>query len=832
MTRLEEWQRRHSGPNHPWRYTSTKRKRSSTNGASTTTAAADWKPLVPHKRVQVIKAPPPSVSSDASRRRRRRSLQVDPRRWLDDDRNHDAILHDEEEEEVDTENDRQSLLTDGQRKRIHRHTVERRRWRMRSSSSSTHWNRAPMPEDLYFQGRRPGRRSIRSKEDKNAMDHSTTTTSTTKTTTTIPKLILDEETTEGMRLVVVNQLLDSTPHNGKSGCTVLEIVQALQASPWVCDLYSTSSLQQQEEEDNDVWEEENGTTKKKLSWRFLIAYNTNSVSSGSGGKRISRATTRNHYHHQNQNSTAVTARKYQFLHVLETLLEHAASSATVIRTWQEAQQSTVLSQYFDFWDGTTTTTTTTTSQTNAAWLQDFSRDGRRALYTQRSLLHKLGLLAQAKLWPRLVVQSEPPPTFQPRRAAQPRPQSTIMRHDDNDDDWDETGQVPVSLLAKANNNKKKKKKNRDTATTTTMTRDQTKETKMDDKTMEDEDDTNTMNALLDQLQQLDTTTTTADDDTPPTDRIWHKLDRADQAFVLRYLQEQHVLVQQRHETMGVTQVAQELEQEETRKQLELEERAAQEKARQLLRPLTPEETQRVHAILYGRTGQATDIIAQVESDSVQRESFQRLAPGQWLNDEVLHFFLTVLSRRDQALCEAAAADGEKRRRCHFFKSFFFSKLLQVGHATKEGQYDYKQVKRWSKKVPGKDIFGLDKVLFPINQGGVHWVCAVAYMQDRRIQFYDSLGSAGMDYVEFIFQYLQDEHLDKKKSPLPNLEDWKLVPCQVESTPRQLNGYDCGVFTCMFLDFCSTNNPLLFDQSHVTQCRERIALSILNGTAIS
>jgi hypothetical protein len=45
------------------------------------------------------------------------------------------------------------------------------------------------------------------------------------------------------------------------------------------------------------------------------------------------------------------------------------------------------------------------------------------------------------------------------------------------------------------------------------------------------------------------------------------------------------------------------------------------------------------------------------------------------------------------------------------------------------------------------------------------------------------------------------------------------------------GFDCGVFTCMFADFISKDCPLVFGQNHVTQCRERIALSILNGQAI-
>ena len=46
-------------------------------------------------------------------------------------------------------------------------------------------------------------------------------------------------------------------------------------------------------------------------------------------------------------------------------------------------------------------------------------------------------------------------------------------------------------------------------------------------------------------------------------------------------------------------------------------------------------------------------------------------------------------------------------RCHFFNSFFISKLLDEA-----GGYSFKNVKRWSRKVPGKDIFALDKIFFP------------------------------------------------------------------------------------------------------------------------
>jgi Ulp1 family protease len=56
---------------------------------------------------------------------------------------------------------------------------------------------------------------------------------------------------------------------------------------------------------------------------------------------------------------------------------------------------------------------------------------------------------------------------------------------------------------------------------------------------------------------------------------------------------------------------------------------------------------------------------------------------------------------------------------------------------------------------------LDKIFFIINQGQMHWTCAVIYMKEYRIQLYDSMHGSGQHYLHDLFQYIQDEHIDKK-----------------------------------------------------------------------
>jgi sentrin-specific protease 1 len=135
-------------------------------------------------------------------------------------------------------------------------------------------------------------------------------------------------------------------------------------------------------------------------------------------------------------------------------------------------------------------------------------------------------------------------------------------------------------------------------------------------------------------------------------------------------------------------------------------------------------------------------------------------------------------------------------------------------------------------IIGKDIFNLSKIIFPINQGNQHWTSAVIYMEDQRIQYYDSLGGSGKMYLQVLLKYLEDEHLDKKKTPLKSPELWKLVSC-TDDTPRQQNGYDCGVFTCMFADFLSIDRSFEgFHPSDMSLYRQHIALAIVKGEVVS
>ncbi|KAL3770402.1 hypothetical protein ACHAW5_002319 [Stephanodiscus triporus] len=257
------------------------------------------------------------------------------------------------------------------------------------------------------------------------------------------------------------------------------------------------------------------------------------------------------------------------------------------------------------------------------------------------------------------------------------------------------------------------------------------------------------------------------------------------------------------------------------------ERKARDYAMKLMRPFTAEEQTVVDDAL--KDGPPEEILAKQGADSVQRSSMQTLCPGQWLNDEVINYFLKIcLVRRDKKMCTTDTG----RRRSHFFSSFFIQKMFDEKSEDPElrGRYNFDNVKEWSKKVPGGDIFNLKYIVCPINiDDNSHWTSAVIFMEDKRIQYYDSMGGTDWSKLEGLLKYVKDEYSAKNGKEL-DVTEWELVSC-TSDTPRQKNGYDCGVFTCMFADFISKDCQLLFNQDHIDQCRQRIALSIMNYCAI-
>lgn len=113
---------------------------------------------------------------------------------------------------------------------------------------------------------------------------------------------------------------------------------------------------------------------------------------------------------------------------------------------------------------------------------------------------------------------------------------------------------------------------------------------------------------------------------------------------------------------------------------------------------------------------------------------------------------------------------------------------------------------------------------PIHLGN-HWCLVCVNFIEKSVTYYDSLGGTNPKCLNIIFDYLKQEHLNKKKEEL-DVSGWRLV--EATNCPKQGNGYDCGVFTCINAEYLARGAKLDFTQDDMPKLRKRICYEILNN----
>jgi len=199
-----------------------------------------------------------------------------------------------------------------------------------------------------------------------------------------------------------------------------------------------------------------------------------------------------------------------------------------------------------------------------------------------------------------------------------------------------------------------------------------------------------------------------------------------------------------------------------------------------------------------------EVLAEGFGLRITRKDLCTLADLNWLNDEVINFYMNLLIAR--------GTSSDKYPKVHAMNTFFYPKLLSGGHSS---------LKRWTRKV---DIFAQDLVVVPIHLD-IHWCMSIIDFRDKSIVYYDSMGSSNPKCLAALKQYLQDESLDKKKQSY-DMSDWKLQ--SAKNIPQQMNGSDCGVFSCMFAEYVCANKKITFTQDDMPYFRNKMVYEILKG----
>ncbi|GFR24086.1 hypothetical protein TNCT_81651 [Trichonephila clavata] len=199
--------------------------------------------------------------------------------------------------------------------------------------------------------------------------------------------------------------------------------------------------------------------------------------------------------------------------------------------------------------------------------------------------------------------------------------------------------------------------------------------------------------------------------------------------------------------------------------------------------------------------------------------------GNWLNDNVINFYLEYMYSNDLTESE--------REKTHLFNSFFFSCLTRKRQGdtptTKEGRHAL--VKTWTRKV---DLFSKDYIVIPIHSHH-HWYLVIACFpsnvtegdsQSSESMVENSASGSNFDGSqrqmpcicifnsvynraqaertgEIVRDYLEVEYLIKKKVN----KSFKSMKIFAMCCPQQPNSYDCGVY--VFKNFqCFFKHPAI------------------------
>ncbi|XP_027144158.1 sentrin-specific protease 1 isoform X1 [Larimichthys crocea] len=224
------------------------------------------------------------------------------------------------------------------------------------------------------------------------------------------------------------------------------------------------------------------------------------------------------------------------------------------------------------------------------------------------------------------------------------------------------------------------------------------------------------------------------------------------------------------------------------------------------KPEFPELTEEMEAEVTRvlRMGSSHDTLSEGFGLSLTGKDLQTLNNLNWLNDEVINFYMNLLVERSK---------DPSLPSVNTFNTFFYPKLRSSG---------YSAVRRWTKKM---DIFSKDILLVPVHLG-VHWCLSVVDFRKKAILYFDSMGGNNDEACRILFDYLQQESKDKKGKEL-DTSGWTLHSKKRNEIPQQMNGSDCGMFTCKYADYITKDKPITFTQKHMPYFRRRMVWEIVN-----
>ncbi|KAH9510200.1 SUMO1 sentrin specific peptidase 1 [Bulinus truncatus] len=200
-------------------------------------------------------------------------------------------------------------------------------------------------------------------------------------------------------------------------------------------------------------------------------------------------------------------------------------------------------------------------------------------------------------------------------------------------------------------------------------------------------------------------------------------------------------------------------------------------------------------------GNPNEILSEAFRLQITRRDIATLKGLNWLNDEVINFYMNMLIERGET----------NNGKVYAFNTFFYPKIMSGGHSA---------VKRWTKSV---DIFSKKYIIIPVHLS-MHWCLCIVNMEKKAITYYDSMGGKNPNCLRAVLNYLRDESIAKNQ---PNFKENEWQIKHAEDNPQQMNGGDCGMFMCKYAEYITRGKEITFTQEHMPYFRRRMVYEIIS-----
>ncbi len=196
--------------------------------------------------------------------------------------------------------------------------------------------------------------------------------------------------------------------------------------------------------------------------------------------------------------------------------------------------------------------------------------------------------------------------------------------------------------------------------------------------------------------------------------------------------------------------------------------------------------------------------------SLHQSTLESMRPREWFNDDVITAYMALLQH---------SRAGKKNV---FMNTLFYGMYVSKydpTYAKKSAAVRHPRVAGMTRRLKTTDPV---QIFVPVNHNNTHWTLIVIDVKNKQVISLDSLNKERKTPRREMLEWIEREHIVKGK-PF-NKKEWTTFKA---NAPSQTNGYDCGVFTCMFAAFLGNDRPITFKQKDLVKMRARLAWSVLN-----